>query len=165
MSIRGDIADAVVAALAERVAVWRPGSYAGGLYAAFDAATNAVALVPLTERRHVAERLHRLARKVGVLLPAVLEASCIELLAIVRTESTRDALEAAIAHQDSRGFRVVPSLDKATTFGVWTERPTVAVNEAGHLARQVEELDAALRWAHGHGRLRNFLIVPAVAIR
>lgn len=163
MSIRGDIADAVVAALAERVAVWRPGSCAGGLYAAFDAATTAVARVPLIERPHVAERLHRLARKVGVLLPAVLEASWVELLAIVRTESTRDEVEAAIAHQDSRGFRVVPSLDKATTFGVWTERAPLAANQAEHLARQIEEPDVALRWAHGHGRLRNFLILPAMA--
>lgn len=160
MSNRADIAEAIVGALAERVSVWRPGAYAGGLYAVFDAATNAVSQVPHTERPHVSERLHRLARKVGVLLPSILESPGVQLLAVVRTECTQADVAAAIAHQDSRGFRVVPSLDKPTTSGVWTERKPWEVGESIHLARQVEELDVALRWARDHGRLRNFVLLP-----
>lgn len=160
MSNRGDIADAIVTALAERVSVWVPGAYAGGLYAVFDAATTAVAHLPHTERHHVAERLHRLARRVGVLLPSIIEAPGVRLLAVVRTESTHAEVTEAIAYQDSRGFRVVPSLDKPTTFGVWTERAPWDVGESAHVARQVAELDVALRWARDHGRMRNFVLLP-----
>lgn len=126
----------------------------------FDAATTAVAHMPHTEGHHVAERLHTLARRVGVLLPSIIEAPGVRLLAVVRTESTQAEVSEALSYQDSRGFRVVPSLDKPTTFGEWTEGPPWEVGESAHLARQFAELDVALRWAHEHGRLRNFVLLP-----
>lgn len=62
------IADRRLNALAERVAVWRPGTYAGGLYAAFADALAALDVLEPSHAMYCRERLERLAAPVGLVL-------------------------------------------------------------------------------------------------
>lgn len=65
------LADRCINDLAERVRHWRPGSYAGGLYAAFTDAQAAMDELDPVQAAYTRERLERLATTVGIFMPCV----------------------------------------------------------------------------------------------
>lgn len=66
-----ELADRRINHLAARVAHWRPGAYASGLYADFCDAQAALAALDPVHLAYARERLERLAQRVGIVMPSL----------------------------------------------------------------------------------------------
>lgn len=150
-------AEAVLDLLEARVSEWRPGQDADGLHAQFDIAAAAVNVLDDAHRPFYAERLQRLAERVGIVIAPPMGPRELRKIAILRTESLRGDLERALTHIDPP-VEVRPT-SEANTFTLWCQ-PAAAAHPFENQTALVYEIDASLRSAFDLGEVGQFVLLP-----
>ena len=146
-------AEALLDDMSSRLDVWKPGAYAGGLFAAFARAQRAVAEVNAADRPFHSERLQRLADRAGIVLAPA--ANRDKPIATIKADATLFEVETALSEVQPP---VVVREEAPGAFTVWCDR-------VGSLAPTppwlVGEINAGLRLFRNLGVLDNYVLTPA----
>lgn len=146
-------AEALLDDLASRLDVWKPGAYAGGLFAAFARAQRAVAEVNAADRSFHAERLQRLADRAGIVLAPATDRGT--PIATIKAGVTLFEIETALSEVQPP---VVVREEASGAFTVWCDH-------VGPLAPAppwlIGEINAGLRLFRNLGVIDNYVLLPA----
>lgn len=152
------LADQRLNSLASRVEYWRPGAYAGGLYAAFADAQDALSGLEPSQAAYARERLERLATRVGVLMPRsedVAGTSIWHCAGVVKSQADPwhvAEVVNALFPQPSVQARV--TLPAARTVELWFAMP----HPAGY--RTLRRIEAVLTRDSVRQQIGNCLVLP-----
>lgn len=151
-------ADRRINDLAERVEHWRPGAYAGGLYADFVDAHAALADLDPVQVAYAGERFERLAARVGMTVPRVDDIAgsahwrCVGVVKALIDPWHLAKVIGALFPQPSVQARV--TRPRGRTVEVWTAMP----REQALL--MVRRIDAALTRTPVRRVVGNCLLLP-----
>ncbi len=141
--------------LAAHLDVWKPGGYAGHLFAGFVRARDAVSEVNVADRPFFAERLSVLADRAGILV-APSENSTVPI-AVIKVGASLREITAALSDVEPR---VVVREEAVRVFTVWCNHvPPLAPAPAWLLG----QIDASLRLFRHLGVFDNYILSPTAS--